>query len=82
MTLIRLLKPFRPRSVRNESAEETLARVQKRLQQIQHELDNWITMPTTYGITRTHKLEDEKQLFLRVKALLNEEIEGRNDTYS
>ena len=68
------LKPFRPRSIRNESAEKTLARAEVRLKQIQFELDNWITVPTTYGILTTHRLEDEKELMLKVKVLLLEEI--------
>ena len=74
-TIVPHLKPFRPRKW-GESAEDCLARVEKRLQQIQFELDNWITVPTTYGIQITHKLEVDKQLFLKVKALLLEEIRG------
>ena len=75
-TIIPCLKPFRPRSVRNESAEKTLTRVEVRLEQIQFELNNWITVPTDYGVLVTHRLEDKKQLMLRMKALLLEELRG------
>ena len=67
------LKLFRPRRL-GESAEDYLARVEKRLQKIQFELENWITVPTTYGIQITHELEDDQQLFLKVKALLLKEM--------
>lgn len=69
------LRLFRPRK-QNETAEQMLVRVAHRLQAIQIELDNWITMPTRYGILVSHKLEDEKQLMLKVKALLLEEIKN------
>ena len=74
-TVVPRLKPFRPRKW-GESASDCLARVEKRLQQIQFELNNWITVPTTYGIQITHKLEDDKLLMLKVKALLLGEIRG------
>lgn len=74
-TIVPHLKPFRPRKW-GESASDCLARAEKRLQQIQFELNNWITVPTNYGIQITHRLEDEKQLMLKVKALLLEEIGG------
>lgn len=74
-TITARLKPFRPRKW-GESASDCLTRVEKRLQQIQFELNNWITVPTQYGILTTHKLEDEKQLMLKVKALLLGELEG------
>ena len=74
-TIVPSLKPFRPRSVRNESAEKTLIRVEKRLNQVQVEISNWITVPTKYGILITHNLEAEKVLMLKVKNLLVEEIE-------
>ena len=73
MAIIRPLRLFRPWKW-GESAEEYLARIEKRLNQIQFELDNWITVPTTYGIIMTHNLEDEKQIFLEVKAHLLKEI--------
>ncbi len=73
-TIVPHLKAFRPRKW-GESAVDCLARVEKNLQQIQFELNNWITVPTTYGIQITQKLEDEKQLMLKVKALLLEEME-------
>jgi len=68
-TVVPQLRLFRPRKW-GEKDEDFLKRVDKRLQQIQFELDNWITVPTTYGILITHKLEDEKQLFLKVKDLV------------
>ena len=74
-TVVARLKPFRPRKW-GESAKECLSRVERRLEQIQFELSNWITVPTQYGIVLTHKLEDEEQLMLRVKAILLEEING------
>ena len=74
-TIVPHLKPFRGRS-RGESASDCLVRVEKRLQQIQFELEHWITMPTTYGILITHQLEDQKELMLKVKALLLEERNG------
>ena len=74
-TIINLgLKPFRQRKW-GESASDCLIRVEKRLAQIQFLLNNWITVPTNNGIMITHKYENEKQLFLKVKALLLEEIE-------
>jgi len=74
--IIRLhLKPFMPRKW-GQSAQDYLVYVEKRLQQIQLQLDNWITMPTTLGKLTTHQLEDEKQLALKVKALLQKEIEN------
>ena len=72
-TLVPRLKAFRPRKW-GESAEQCLARVETRLRQIQFELGNWITVPTIYGIITTHKLEDDKQLMLKVRGLLLEEI--------
>ena len=71
--IVPYLKPFRRRKW-GESASACLDRVDKRLKQIQFELNNWITVPTTYGVVITHRLEDEKELMLKVKALLLEEI--------
>jgi len=69
-------KPFRPRR-QNESAAKMLPRVEKRLELIQVELDNWITMPTNYGVEVTHILEEEKRIFSAVKDLLLKEINRR-----
>ena len=41
------------------------------------ELDNWITMPTNYGVEVTHILEEEKRIFSAVKDLLLKEINRR-----
>lgn len=59
----------------SKSAEQVLVRVDERLRQVQFELSNWITMPTAYGIIRTHRLEDEKCLMLEIRALPLTEID-------
>lgn len=56
-----------------ETPHEALARLDKRLQQVQFELDNWITVPTVFGIRVAQKLEDNKQLLLAIKAELLKE---------
>ena len=76
-TIVSHLKAFRPRKW-GESAVDCLARVEKNLQQVQFELNNWITVPTNYGVMITHNLEDRKQLMLKVKALLLGEVEVNN----
>lgn len=50
-----------------------LSRVQKRLKQVQAELDVWITNPTKEGILTTHMLEDEKQLILKIIDMVSED---------
>lgn len=74
VSVVPRLKPFRGRKW-GETTEQMLVRTEKRLQQVQFELSNWITVPTNYGIGITHSLEDEKDLMLKIKALLLEEIE-------
>ena len=60
----------------NESKEVYLARVNKRLGEVQNELNVWITNPTREGVLITHRLEDEKQLILKIIALVMPEEEA------
>ena len=56
-----------------DTKEAYLARVAKRLKQVQHDLDIWICNPTKEGILTTHRLEDEKNLILNILALVENE---------
>ena len=57
-----------------ESKEKYLTRVNKRLAQVQSEIGVWITNPTKEGILTTHRLEDEKQLILKIIKLVEGEV--------
>lgn len=62
-----------------ENPYEALARLDKKLQRLQFELSNWITVPTIFGISVTHKLEDNKKLLLAIRDELLKEIEERHN---
>lgn len=74
MTTIPISRLGRLRRKDWDSKEKYLARVKKRLGQVQSELDIWITNPTREGILITHRLEDEKQLILKIMELVGREV--------
>jgi len=74
MTTISISRLGRLRRKDWDSKEKYLARVKKRLGQVQSELDIWITNPTREGILITHRLEDEKQLILKIMELVGREV--------
>lgn len=56
-----------------DTREKYLARLNRRLRQVQYELDIWICNPTKEGVLTTHRLEEEKQLILKILKLVEEE---------
>ena len=74
MTTIPISRLGRLRRKDWDSKEKYLARVKKRLGQVQSELDIWICNPTKEGVLTAHRLEDEKQLILKIMELVGREV--------
>lgn len=64
---------------RDENPYEAIERVDKKLEQVQFNIGEWICSPTRFAISQTHKFEGNKQFLLEIRRLLLSEINERHE---
>lgn len=64
---------------RDENPHEAIERLDKKLEQVQFNIREWICSPTRFAITQTHKFEENKQFLLEIRRLLLSEINERHE---
>jgi len=64
---------------RDENPYEAIERLDKKLEQVQFNIREWICSPTRFAISQTHKFEENKQFLLKIRELLLLEIDERHE---